>query len=79
MSTPELARHASRLRADLHVFDRRIKELSDEFGRIDRHSHGDSAEAALLEILDLLADARLDLRSVDKHLETAVRHAENLH
>ncbi|EME66833.1 hypothetical protein QYS60_02040 [Rhodococcus sp. GXMU-t2271] len=79
MSTPELARQASQLRADLHAFDRRIQELSEEFGRIDRHSHGDSAEAALLEILDLLADARLDLRSVDRHLETTVRHAESLH
>jgi len=48
--------------------------LTDAFDLLDSTTAGASRE----QVIDSLSDARLDLSTADRHLETAVRNAEKL-
>jgi len=70
----DLVERTARLRADLQALEHRIKELTDAFDLLDSTGDGASREG----VIDSLSDARLDLSTADRHLETAVRNAEKL-
>lgn len=78
MSGSDLARQAEQLRSDLHDLIQRMKELTEEFDARSGRSQGVAQDAALIEVIDGLSDARLDLTTADRHLEAAVSHAERL-
>jgi t-SNARE complex subunit (syntaxin) len=70
----DLVERTARLRFDLQALENRIKELTDAFDLLDSTTEGASRE----QVIDSLSDARLDLSTADRHLETAVRNAEKL-
>jgi hypothetical protein len=70
----DLVERTGRLRFDLQALENRIKELTDAFDLLDSTGDGASRE----QVIDSLSDARLDLSTADRHLETAVRNAERL-
>ncbi|BAH53567.1 hypothetical protein [Rhodococcus opacus] len=74
MDVADLVDRTARLRAELQALERRIKELTDAFDLLDSTADGASREG----VIDSLSDARLDLSTADRHLETAVRNAEKL-
>ncbi|EID77488.1 hypothetical protein ACVH9Z_33425 [Rhodococcus opacus] len=74
MDVDDLVERTARLRFDLQALENRIKELTDAFDTLDRTTDGASKE----QVIDSLSDARLDLSTADRHLETAVRNAERL-
>ncbi|OUS97655.1 hypothetical protein [Rhodococcus sp. NCIMB 12038] len=74
MDVGDLVERTARLRADLQALEHRIKELTDAFDLLDSAADGASREG----VIDSLSDARLDLSTADRHLETAVRNAEKL-
>ena len=74
MDAGDLVERTARLRADLQALEHRIKELTDAFDLLDSAADGASREG----VIDSLSDARLDLSTADRHLETAVRNAEKL-
>ncbi|AII05791.1 MULTISPECIES: hypothetical protein [Rhodococcus] len=74
MNVEDLVKRTARLRTDLQALEDRIKELTDAFDLLDSTTTGASRE----QVIDSLSDARLDLSTADRHLETAVRNAEKL-
>ncbi|ABG97059.1 MULTISPECIES: hypothetical protein [Rhodococcus] len=74
MDVDDLVERTARLRFDLQALENRIKELTDAFDLLDSTTEGASRE----QVIDSLSDARLDLSTADRHLETAVRNAEKL-
>lgn len=79
MTTPTtLAGRAAALRDELLNVDRRIRELSESFGMVDDDVLNAEDKAALYEVIDSLADARLGITPVEQDLETAVWHASKL-
>ncbi|MDT2007501.1 hypothetical protein FXW78_28835 [Rhodococcus opacus] len=78
MSGSDLARQTAQLRSDLHDLIQRMKELTEAFDARGRESQGVAEDAALIEVIDGLSDARLDLTTADRHLEAAVSHAERI-
>ncbi|AWK71917.1 hypothetical protein CBI38_10310 [Rhodococcus oxybenzonivorans] len=74
----DLVQSTARLRSDLNAFEQRIKDLTEAFDLLDRSLLTSSDESVVLEVIDNLSDARLDLTTADRHLEAAVRHVERL-
>jgi len=74
MNVEDLVKRTARLRTDLQALEDRIKELTDAFDLLDSTTAGASRE----QVIDSLSDARLDLSTADRHLETAVRNADKL-
>ncbi|MFE7422041.1 hypothetical protein [Rhodococcus sp. NPDC057529] len=74
MTIDDLRERVTQLRSDLHTLAERIKELTDAFDAYDHTT--DTPSPA--EVIDSLSDARLDLNTADRHLETAMRHADRL-